>query len=138
MLRQFAPVHYAVVCRNAMPRGGGKTGGFQHRWDAVRYGMVLMYINISVPTSPRTGHTPKKYPRSEEIRARYEAGETGASLVQTFGISEQRVNQIFRGQRHSTKRVFMSMVKQVVAWPAIVFDGRFRLQPIDGFASLRS
>jgi predicted transcriptional regulator len=34
-----------------------------------------------------------------EIIARYEAGETGASIAQAYGISEQRVNQIVRGKR---------------------------------------
>ncbi len=78
---------------------GVETGGFQHLWDAVRYGMVLMYISLPIPVSPRTDHTPTKYPRNVEIRARYAAGETVDYLARLFDISEQRVSQIIRGQR---------------------------------------
>ena len=41
----------------------------------------------------------KKPTRNAEIIARYEAGETGASIAQAFGVSEQRVNQIVQGKR---------------------------------------
>ncbi len=78
---------------------GVETGGFQHLWDAVRYGMVLMYISLSAPASPRTDHTPTKYSRNEEIRARYAAGEAIGHLAQLFDISEQRISQIIQGRR---------------------------------------
>jgi Mor family transcriptional regulator len=61
--------------------------------------MVLFYIGQSTPTFPLTDHTPAKHRRNAEIISRYEAGETGASIAQVFGISEQRVSQIVRGQR---------------------------------------
>jgi hypothetical protein len=80
------------------PRGP-RGGAFQHLVDAVRYGMVLVYISLPVPASPRTDHTPTKYIRNEEIRARYAAGETIDYLARLFDISEQRVSQIIRGQR---------------------------------------
>ncbi len=48
---------------------------------------------------PRTDHTPTKYSRNEEIRARYAAGETIGYLAQLFDISEQRISQIVQGKR---------------------------------------
>jgi hypothetical protein len=82
-----------------VPHRGVETGGFQHLWDAVRYGMVLMYIGLLVSVSPRTDHTPTKYSRNEEIRARYATGETISYLARRFDISEQRVHQIVHGKR---------------------------------------
>jgi Mor family transcriptional regulator len=60
--------------------------------------MEMLY-DTPFPTEPQNDLVPTQTGRNEEIRARYEAGETGASLAQTFGISEQRVNQIIRGRR---------------------------------------
>jgi Mor family transcriptional regulator len=60
--------------------------------------MEMLY-DTPFPTEPQNDLVPVQTERNEEIRARYEAGETGASLAQTFGISEQRVNQIVRGRR---------------------------------------
>jgi Mor family transcriptional regulator len=59
-----------------------------------------MLSDTPFPTEPQNDLVPAQTERNEEIRARYEAGETGASIAQMFGISEQRVNQIIRG-RHS-------------------------------------
>jgi Mor family transcriptional regulator len=50
------------------------------------------------PSIPQTDHI-EKADRNAEIIARYETGETGASIAQVYGISEQRVNQIVRGKR---------------------------------------
>jgi Mor family transcriptional regulator len=61
--------------------------------------MEMLY-DTPFPTEPRNDLVPEKAERNEEIRARYEAGETGASIAQAFGLSEQRVNQIVR-RRHS-------------------------------------
>jgi hypothetical protein len=55
--------------------------------------------NIPFPETPQTDHIPEKADRNAEIITRYEAGETGVSPTQTFGISEQRVSQIIRGRR---------------------------------------
>jgi Mor family transcriptional regulator len=60
--------------------------------------MEMLY-DTPFPESPQTDRMPKKADRNAEIIARHEAGETGVSLAQVFGISEQRVNQIIRGQR---------------------------------------
>ncbi len=58
-----------------------------------------MLYDAPFPEMPQTDHTPEKADRNAEIIARYEAGETGASIAQVFGISEQRVNQIIRGRQ---------------------------------------
>jgi hypothetical protein len=58
-----------------------------------------MLYDSPFPETPQTDHTPEKSERNAEIIARYKAGEVGALLAQAFGISEQRVGQIVRGQR---------------------------------------
>ena len=60
--------------------------------------MEMLY-DTSFPTEPQNDVVPAQTERNEEIRARYEAGETGASIAQTFSISEQRASQIIRGHR---------------------------------------
>jgi hypothetical protein len=67
-------------------------------WLATFHIMEMLY-DTPYPTEPQNDLVPAQTERNEEIRARYEAGETGASIAQTFGISEQRVNQIIRGRR---------------------------------------
>jgi Mor family transcriptional regulator len=57
-----------------------------------------MLYDTPFPDEPQTDHI-KKNERNAEIIARYEAGETGASLALAYGISEQRVNQIVHGKR---------------------------------------
>ena len=59
----------------------------------------IAYYGRALPTSPVSNGTPKKGDRNAEIRARYQQGETVATLATVFGISEQRVAQILRGQR---------------------------------------
>jgi Mor family transcriptional regulator len=61
--------------------------------------MEMLYDTL-YPTEPQNDLVAAQTERNEEIRARYEAGETGASIAQMFGISEQRVNQIIRGRRN--------------------------------------
>ena len=58
-----------------------------------------MLYDTPFPETAQTDHTPEKAGRNAEIITRYKAGETGASIAQAFGVSEQRVNQIVRGQR---------------------------------------
>jgi Mor family transcriptional regulator len=60
--------------------------------------MEMLYDTL-YPTEPQNDLEPAQTERNEEIRARYEAGETGASLARAYSISEQRVNQIIRGRR---------------------------------------
>ncbi len=61
--------------------------------------IIEMLYDTPFPETAQTDHTPEKADRNTEIIALYDAGETGASIAQAFGISEQRVNQIIRGQR---------------------------------------
>ncbi len=58
-----------------------------------------MLYDTPYPTEPQNDLVPEKTERNAEIVARYEAGESGASLAHAFGISEQRVNQIIRGHQ---------------------------------------
>ncbi len=58
-----------------------------------------MLYDSPYPTEPQNDLVSEKAQRNAEIIERYEAGETGASIARAFGISEQRVNQIIRGQR---------------------------------------
>jgi Mor family transcriptional regulator len=60
---------------------------------------MQMLYDTPFPTEPQNDLVPAQTERNEEIRAGYEAGETGASIAKAFGISEQRVNQIIRGRR---------------------------------------
>jgi hypothetical protein len=60
--------------------------------------MEMLY-DTPFPETPQTDHMPQKADRNAEIIALYKGGETGASIAQAFGISEQRVNQIVRGRR---------------------------------------
>jgi Mor family transcriptional regulator len=55
-----------------------------------------MLYETPYPNEPQNDLVPEKTDRNTEIIARYEAGETGASIAQAFGISEQRVNQIIQ------------------------------------------
>ena len=60
--------------------------------------MEMLY-DTPFPNEPQNDHAPEKAERNAEIVARYKAGQTGASIAQAFGISNQRVNQIIRGRR---------------------------------------
>jgi Mor family transcriptional regulator len=60
--------------------------------------MEMLY-DTPFPEMPQNDHTPEKADRNAQIIARYEAGETGASIARAFGVSEQRVHQIVHGRR---------------------------------------
>jgi hypothetical protein len=61
--------------------------------------ILEMLYDSPFPTEPQNDLVPAKTVRNAEIRARYATGETGASIAQAFGISEQRASLIIRGQR---------------------------------------
>lgn len=52
----------------------------------------------SIPPPPDPTLTIRE--RNHIIKARFEAVESQADLAQAFGISYQRVHQIFRGKHH--------------------------------------
>jgi Mor family transcriptional regulator len=66
---------------------------------AMAFAVSIAYYGRFLPTSPVSDGTPKKCDRNAEIRARHQQGESVATLAGVFGISEQRVSQILRGQR---------------------------------------
>jgi hypothetical protein len=90
-----------AIYRNVRCVEGVQTRTCFDIWLATFHIMEMLY-DTPFPTEPQNDLVPAQTERNEEIRARYKAGETGASLAQTFGISEQRVNQIVRGQRSQT------------------------------------
>jgi hypothetical protein len=61
--------------------------------------IIEVLYDTPFPTEPQNDTVPAQVESNAEIIARYEAGETGASIAQVFGISEQRVNQIIRERR---------------------------------------
>jgi hypothetical protein len=77
---------------------GLRGGGFQHLVDALNYGMLLIHICQKAPDFPLTDHTPSKHERNRRIRERYTRGEAVVSPAEAFGISQQRVSQIFARQ----------------------------------------
>ncbi|HEX3054440.1 MAG TPA: hypothetical protein VHP83_27545 [Aggregatilineaceae bacterium] len=82
-----------------MPHRGFKDTACFDIWLAT-YNIIQMLYDTPHPENPQSDLTPQKTNRNAEIIARYEAGETGASLASAYGISEQRVNQIVRGRRN--------------------------------------
>jgi Mor family transcriptional regulator len=80
------------------PRGL-EDGAFQRLVEAIHYGMLLMYLGQKASTVPLTDHTPTRYHRNEQIRRRYQQGETVVRLAAAFGLSQQRVSQILHGKR---------------------------------------
>jgi len=82
-----------------MPHRGLGVRGLQHLAEAIRYGMLLMYIGRETPQFPLTDHTPTQHDRNHQIRALYAQGKTEMELAQLFGISHQRVSQILHGRR---------------------------------------
>jgi len=87
-------------CCNAMPhRGLRNRSVFEHLRYAARRMIVELYLGLLLPQQPVSHITSAKRERNEEIRHRQRRGESLASLAEVFGISEQRVSQIVRGQR---------------------------------------
>lgn len=80
-----------------MPHRGLEDTACFDLWLATFHILERLY-NTPSPDTPQTDHV-KKTDRNAEIIARYEAGETGSSLAEAYGISEQRVNQIVHGKR---------------------------------------
>ncbi len=79
-----------------MPHRGLRTAACFDIWLAT-FHIIEMLYDTPFPDTPQTDHI-EKTDRNAEIIARYEAGETGSSIAQAYGISEQRVSQILRGQ----------------------------------------
>ena len=67
-------------------------------WLATFHILEMLY-DTPFPETLQNDLVPQKTGRNAEIIALYEAGETGASIAEAFGISEQRVNQIIHGRR---------------------------------------
>jgi hypothetical protein len=83
--------------KQAVRHRGFKPAACFDIWLAT-FHIIEMLYDTPFLEAPRTDHTPEKAERNTEIIARYEAGETGASIAQVFGISERRVSQILHSQ----------------------------------------
>jgi hypothetical protein len=82
-----------------MPHRGFQATSFPRAVFAMAFAVSIAYYGRFLPTAPVSDGTPKKCGRNAEIRARHQQGESVATLADVFGISEQRVSQILRGQR---------------------------------------
>ncbi len=82
-----------------MPHRGIQGRSFPQVLFAMAFAASIAYYGRSLPTSPVSDGTPKKYDRNAKIRTRHQQGESVATLANVFGISKQRVSQILRGQR---------------------------------------
>ena len=80
-----------------MPHRGFEPAACFDIWLAT-FHIIEMLYDTPFPDMPQTDHI-KKTDRNAEIIARYEAGEIGASIARSHGISGQRVSQILRVQR---------------------------------------
>jgi hypothetical protein len=85
-------------CWNGLPHREFRPTACFDIWLA-NFHIIEMLYDTPFPTGPQNDAVPAQVERNDDIRARYAAGETGASLAQAFGISEQRVNQIVRRRR---------------------------------------
>jgi hypothetical protein len=82
-----------------MPRRGFKATSFPRALFAMVFAVSIAYYGRFLPSSPVSDGTPKKCDHNAEIRERHQQGESVATLAEVFGISEQRVSQILRGER---------------------------------------
>ena len=82
-----------------MPRRGFKPTACFDIWLAT-FDILGMLYDTPFPIKPQNDLVPTKAERNAEIRARYGQGETVGELATRFGVSEQRVSQILRRQRH--------------------------------------
>jgi Mor family transcriptional regulator len=82
-----------------MPHRGFKATSFPRALFAMAFAVSIAYYGRVLPTVPVSDGTPRKCDRNADIRARHQQGESVATLADVFGISEQRVSQILRGQR---------------------------------------
>jgi Mor family transcriptional regulator len=66
---------------------------------AVSFAMAISYRGLILPQAPVSNGTLPKCARNAEIRARYQKGESIATLAEVFGITEQRIWQILNDRR---------------------------------------
>lgn len=84
---------------NHMPHRGLEIPSFPKLLFAMVFATAISYYGQVLPQAPISNSTPAKCARNAEIRARYKQGESGTTLAEVFGISEQRVWQIVQGRR---------------------------------------
>ena len=61
--------------------------------------MAISYRGLELPQFPVSDGTSPKCKRNAEIRARYQQGESIATLAEVLGITQQRVWQILNDRR---------------------------------------
>lgn len=77
-----------------MPHRGIYAPSFPALDAAIRTILDHLYRGRPPPDMPSPNRTRSKHKRNEEIRARYEAGETLEQLAKVYGMSFQRIQQI--------------------------------------------
>ncbi len=68
---------------------------------------ICQHLYLSYDTPPKkpvSATTPHLVDRNQQIRDRYDAGESLSDLAKAFGISPQRISQIIHGRRKQPKR----------------------------------
>ena len=83
---------------NPLPHRGYEPPACFDIWLAA-FHIIEMLYDSPFPTEPQND-LPTKAERNAEIRTRYQQGETISQLADAFGVSQQRVWQILRGQRN--------------------------------------
>lgn len=61
--------------------------------------LALLYKDVPRPQKPKSGKTPRKNSRNNEIKDKYTAGTSVPDLAKAFGISISRVYQVLGGKR---------------------------------------
>ena len=82
-----------------MPRSGFRGRSCSNPRSASKFFVWHLYLNIPAPEVPVSQETPIKVARNDELRKRYEGGESISKLARAFGLSNARVHQILHNRR---------------------------------------
>jgi len=99
MVSSAIRVSQTIQGRNRGWRGLLDTSVFEQLRYAARRMILESYVGMVLPQTPVSHITPTKFERNEEIRLRYQQGETLIRLAEVFDLSENRVWQIVHGHR---------------------------------------
>src|SRR5579859_7661314 len=85
-----------------LPHRGFQDTSVHNISEAARCIIRLLYRGI-LPALPRYFKDTSRESRNQQIRERFEAGESVPNLARAFQISEQRVHQILRSEEHTSE-----------------------------------
>ncbi len=99
-LRSFSQLNgHAYREGNDLSSTGLEVPSFPKLLSAMVFATAISYYGQILPQMPISNSTSAKCACNAEIRVRHKRGESGVTLAEVFGISEQRVWQIVRGSR---------------------------------------